>query len=73
MEVNKTPIRKYVLVDWGHPPAYARLPSIFWTGEPSARLKRLTKTISMSESDAHSLNQGFALNHQTRRYVKSEE
>jgi hypothetical protein len=57
MEIDNSPVKKYVLVDWSRTPVHERL-------NP--------KPIKMSVHQAHSLNLGFTLNKQTKRYVKSE-
>ena len=57
MEIDNSSIKKYVLVDWSRPPTHERLSP---------------KPIKMSVYQAHSLNQGFTLNKQTKRYVRAE-
>jgi len=57
MEVDNSPVKEYILVDWNRAPVHERLSP---------------KPIKMSVYQAHSLNQGFTLNKQTKRYVKSE-
>ena len=57
MEIDNSPIKKYILVDWSRPPAHERISP---------------KPIEMSVNDAHSRNQGFSMNAKTKRYVRSE-
>jgi hypothetical protein len=57
MEVDSSPIKKYVLIDWSRPPAHERLSP---------------KPIKMQEKEAHALNQAMIINGQNKRYVRSE-
>ncbi len=57
MEIDNSPIKKYILVDWDRPPSHERLSP---------------KPIEMSEKEAHSLNQAMATNGQNKRYIRSE-
>jgi len=49
---------KYILIDWSRPHAHERLSP---------------KPILLTKDEAHKLNQSFALNGTTKRYVKSEK
>jgi len=40
--------------------------------KPAPHPLLLPKPVPMTESEAHSRNQGFALNHVTQRYIKRE-
>lgn len=57
MEIDNSPIKKYILVDWARPPAHERLSP---------------KPIKMREKEAHALNQAMATNRQNKRYVRSD-
>lgn len=57
MEIDDSPIKKYVLVDWDRPPAHERLSP---------------KPIKMREKEAHALNKAMAVNGQNKRYVRSD-
>ena len=57
MEIDSSPIKKYILVDWTRPPAHERLSP---------------KPIKMREKEAHMLNQAMATNGQNKRYVRSD-
>ena len=57
MEIDNSPIKKYILVDWTRPPAHERLSP---------------KPIKMREKEAHALNQAMATNGQNKRYVRSD-
>jgi hypothetical protein len=57
MEIDNSPIKKYILVDWARPPAHERLSP---------------KPIKMRENEAHALNQAMATNRQNKRYVRSD-
>ena len=57
MEIDNSPIKKYILVDWARPPAHERLSP---------------KPIKMREKEAHALNQAMATNRQKKRYVRSD-
>lgn len=57
MEIDNSPIKKYILVDWNRPPAHERLSP---------------KPIKMRENEAHLLNKAMAINGQTKRYVRSD-
>jgi len=57
MEIDNSPIKKYVLMDWTRPPAHERLSP---------------KPIKMREKEAHALNQAMAINRQNKRYVRSD-
>ena len=58
MEIDNSPIKKYVLVDWDRPPAQERL---------------RPKAIKMREKEAHALNMAMATNRQNKRYVRVNE
>ena len=57
VEIDNSPIKKYILVDWARPPAHERLSP---------------KPIKMREKEAHALNQAMATNRQNKRYVRSD-
>lgn len=57
MEIDNSPIKKYILVDWTRPPAHERLSP---------------KPIKMREKEAHALNKAMTVNGQNKRYVRSE-
>jgi hypothetical protein len=57
MEVKEINKHLYVLIDYNRPHGHERL----WN-----------KPVILTEQEAHSLNQGFALNGQSKRYVRSE-
>ena len=57
MEIDNSPIKKYILVDWDRPPAHERLSP---------------KPVEMSENEAYYLNKAMATHGQNKRYVKSE-
>lgn len=57
MEIDISPIKKYVLIDWSRPAPHPIL-------SPTP--------IKMTENESHLLNQAMATNNQTKRYVKLE-
>jgi hypothetical protein len=57
MEIDNSPTKKYILVDWTRPLAHERLSP---------------KPIKMREKEAHMLNQAMATNGQNKRYVRSD-
>ena len=56
MREDKTPIRTYLLIDYGRPHAHE------YTG----------KKVKMTEMEAHDRNYSFAINRANKRYVKQD-